>query len=64
MATRVDEPDSATMYVGEAPIGTLPSADSWRIKKMTISGALTLIQWAGDGGFNQVWDNRTGLTYA
>jgi len=44
-------------YVGEAPIGTLTSADDWRIKRIN-SASGVIIQWAGTGVFDQVWDDR------
>jgi hypothetical protein len=49
-------------YVGEAAIGTATSAASWRIKRLDNTTGIVL-QWAGTGVFNQVWDNRTTLTY-
>mgnify|MGYP001582358138 CR=1 FL=1 len=50
-------------YVGEASIGTATSAASWRIKKVD-STTGTVIQWAGTGIFNQIWDNRASLSYS
>jgi|SRR3989344_1319834 len=55
----VDEVD----YVGEATIGTTTSAASWRIKKVDSTSGI-IIQWAGTGVFDQVWDNRTSLSYS
>jgi len=50
-------------YVGEATIGTATSAALWRIKRLDNTTG-TVIQWAGTGVFNQIWDNRTSLTYS
>jgi len=50
-------------YVGEAAIGTATSAAAWRIKKVDSTTGIVL-QWAGTGVFDQVWDNRTSLTYS
>lgn len=50
-------------YVGEAAIGTATSAASWRIKKVDSSSGMVL-QWAGTGVFDQVWDNRASLSYS
>lgn len=50
-------------YVGEATIGTATSAASWRIKRVDSSSG-TVIQWAGTGVFDQVWDNRASLSYS
>lgn len=61
----VDEVDANTTYVGEANHGTLSSANSWRIKKITVSGTVTTVAFAdGDDDFNNVWDDRTSLSYS
>ena len=53
------------VYVGEAEPGTLTSAPSWRIKKMTYTSLkLTSITWVDNGKFTQIYDNRATLTYA
>lgn len=50
-------------YVGEAAIGTATSAASWRVKKVDSATGI-IIQWAGTGVFDQVWDNRASLSYS
>jgi hypothetical protein len=50
-------------YVGEASIGTATSASSWRIKRIDNTTGV-IIQWAGTGVFDQVWDNRASLSYS
>lgn len=50
-------------YIGEAAIGTATSTASWRIKKVD-SATGVIVQWAGTGVFDQVWDNRASLTYS
>lgn len=50
-------------YIGEAAIGTATSAASWRIKRVDNTTGV-VIQWAGTGTFDQVWDNRASLTYS
>lgn len=50
-------------YVGEASIGTATSASSWRIKKVDSTTGI-VVQWAGSGVFDQVWDNRASLSYS
>ncbi len=50
-------------YLGEAAIGTATSAASWRIKRIDETTGI-IIQWAGAGIFNQVWDNRNSLGYS
>lgn len=62
----VDAPSSTVTYVCEAAaVGTATSAAGWRIKRITVSGTQTLIQWAGTGSFDQIADNRaTTVVYA
>jgi len=60
----IDEPDTSTTYIGRAKLGTLTSEAQWQIQKMAVAGNVTSIKWAGgDDDFNQIWDNRTSLTY-
>lgn len=66
MAMQVDDVSTASVtYIGTAPIGTPTSSNGWRIKKIDESGSpvTTTITWAGNGLFNQSWNNRTSLTY-
>ena len=52
-------------YLGMAPSGTATSAASWRIVKMTYTGTnMGDFLQADRGNFTQIWDNRTGLSYA
>jgi len=53
----------AVDYVGEASIGTATSAAAWRVKKVDSTSGI-IIQWAGTGVFDQVWDNRASLSYS
>lgn len=68
--TRLIDETSTTdvTYIGEAlPTGSAIATSSpvWRIKKIDESGAVTSIKWAdGDTNFNNIWDNRTSLTYS
>ena len=50
-------------YVGEAAIGTSTSVAAWRIKKIDSTTGI-IIQWAGTGVFDQIWDNRASLNYS
>jgi hypothetical protein len=50
-------------YVGEASIGTATSAAAWRIKKVDSTTGI-ILQWAGTGVFDQVWDSRATLSYS
>lgn len=53
------------IYIGIAPPGVPTSASMWKIFKITYSGSNpTLIQLAdGDELSDNIWDNRTSLTY-
>lgn len=63
-AVRIDEVGSTT-YVGEALPGTLTSAASWRIKRLTETGPDLTIQFAdGNSSFDNIWDNRLALSYS
>jgi hypothetical protein len=64
LTTRIDEVDANTTYIGRAAIGSATSSAVWRIKKIVVSGTVTSILWAdGDMNFDNIWDNRTTLTY-
>lgn len=50
-------------YVGYAAIGSSTASAVWRIKKIDETSGL-VITWAdSDNNFNNIWDNRTSLTY-
>lgn len=65
VATRIDDTTTANVsYVGKAPVGSATSSAVWQIKRIdTSSGAITT--WAdGDAQFNNIWDNRSSLSYS
>lgn len=63
-SVRVDDVSSTVTYVGEASLGASESAPLWRIKKLETVGSVFKITWAdGNQSFDNVWDNRTVLTY-
>lgn len=65
LTVRVDEPGGGITYIGFAPIATAESDASWQIFKITESGASTNILYAdGNSAFDNVWDDRTGLSYS
>lgn len=54
-------------YFGIAAPGTLTSQALWQIRLLTFDGNnnLTSMQYAnGSPSFNQIWDNRAGLSYS
>ena len=62
----IDAASATVTYVCEASaVGTATSAAGWRIKRITVSGTVTTIQWGGTGAFDQIADNRaTSVVYA
>lgn len=54
------------IYVGKATLGSSKSAAVWSIRKFTYDGNnnLTDIQWANDGAFNNIWNNRVSISYS
>lgn len=64
-ATIVDEPSSTVTYVGNAETGSSESDLVWQIKKITVTGTVTKIEWAdGNSNFDNSWTNRASLTYS
>lgn len=62
-----DSVNSEIDYVGEADIGTLPTATSWRIKRIDSTTGI-IIMWAGTtvynaGGLAYAWSARETLNY-
>lgn len=65
LVTRVDEASGTVTYIGYALAGATTADSVWQIKRMTVSGVQTTIQFAsGSTMFNYVWDDRASLTYS
>lgn len=63
-AVRLDQVDADTLYIGEAAIGSSEANPVWRIRKFITAGTVSSIYWAdGNLAFDNIWDNRTSLTY-
>ena len=63
-AQRIDNL-TTTVYVGNAPIGTLDSQAMWSIKRLTFSGNLVITEWAnGNDANTNIWTNRASLSYS
>lgn len=61
----VDEASSTVTYVGKALTGASTGSAAWQISRISISGSLTSVEYAGGTtSFNQIWANRAGLTYS
>jgi len=59
---RVDKVSSALTYYGQSTYGAATSEPKWFISRISKAGTLTSVDLASDQ-FNQIWDNRTSLTY-
>ena len=61
----IDQASATVLYVGYAKSGALTNASAWLIKKIETINNLTTRKWAdGGSGHDQIWDNRTTLTYS
>ena len=62
---KIDMVDANTTYIGKAEHGTATSQAKWQILKVLVSGTVTTFSYAGgDDTFNNIWDNRTSLSYS
>ena len=61
----IDESVSNIVYFGYADAGSLSSNPSWRVKKIEISGLVSITTYAdGNTNFDNIWDNRLTLSYS
>jgi hypothetical protein len=64
LTVRLDQVSDNLFYVGKALIGKVDSDANWLIVKYTTTGVILKSEYAnGSEAFNQVWNNRTTLTY-
>jgi len=64
MTTRVDDQTNTSyIYIGKAAIGSSESAAVWQIQRIPTSGIVTAVYAEGNGNFDNIWTNRTNLTY-
>lgn len=64
LVKRVDEASATVTYVGQAQDGSDIGDPVWQIQRITSSGGATEIEWAdGNNDFDNVWDDRSSLTY-
>lgn len=62
---KVDVNVNGTTYYGSALSGSATSAALWQIQASSVSGNVTTFTWAdGDDNFDNIWDNRTSLSYS
>lgn len=64
-AVRIDEVDVTTSYIGKAEPGSVEGNAVWQIQRLTVSGTITSVEWAGGiDAFDNVWDQRASLSYS
>ena len=67
-AIRTDEQVAGTTYIGRAQPGTATSAARWQVSRAVETTSLpitTTVTWAdGDAAYDNIWDNRTALSYS
>lgn len=66
LSVRIAYSGSNPIYIGVAAPGSSISDNVWRIKRISYSGDNpTVIEWAdGDTKYDNVWGNRTLLSYS
>lgn len=64
-AQRIDNASDGNTYFGYAAPGSAVGDAVWAIQRLRVSGTETIIEWAdGDQDYDNVWDDRTTLTYS
>ena len=54
-----------SIIYGYAPLGTKFSEPGWKIKKVTLTGGISITTYAdGDMKYDNVWDDRLTLNYS
>jgi hypothetical protein len=59
----IDTSGSLT-WIGEAPVGTLQSASSWKIYRVNEATSGTIVSYAdGETTYTKAWSSRTSFSY-
>jgi len=65
LITEIDSTSTANcVYIGSAPMGSATSSAVWQVCKVNKTTSPVTILYAGTGVFDQVFSNRTSLTYS
>jgi len=59
-----DSSDSNLIYSGYAVIGSSESEAVWQIKRIDTTTLVKTLFAGGNSSFNNIWDNREGLSYS
>jgi hypothetical protein len=64
LTVRLDEVSDTLFYVGKAVVGSVDANAVWQIVRYTQTGVILKSEYAnGAEAFNQIWNDRTTLTY-
>lgn len=64
LSSRIDATSTAgVVYIGSAEIGSATSDAVWQILKYDIGSEIVLSYADTDDLFDNIWDNRTALSY-
>lgn len=58
---RTDTVNSTLSYIGTAKQEAATSDPAWQIKRVSIQGNEEVVEYADEGDFDQIWDNREAL---
>lgn len=62
-ATRIDVVGGGVTYRGYALAGSLDANPVWAIQRETVTGGVTVVEWAGGEFANSyIWDDRASIT--
>lgn len=60
----IDQASASVTYIGLATPGSALSAATWQIKRITVTGTQTVIEYANSNlNFSSIWNNRASLSY-
>lgn len=63
-AKRIDSVNSGLTYVGYTFPNVLDDDPNWLIKRISVDGTLTSVDYSNTGKtFDDMWNERTGYTY-
>jgi hypothetical protein len=66
LTIQYDDAGSSVTYIGKAAPGSATSSALWQIMKLDEASSPDFsLKWAdGNGNFDNIWDNRSSLTYS
>ena len=64
-ALAFDEANATTTYIGTAKAGTATSDAKWQIRRITVTGNVSLFAFADSNDrYDNKWSDRTTLSYS